>query len=216
MFNNNNNKINIIAGGQIFLASVISMSVLAFATAGSSDDPLTSKSYVDTQISKVLASIEGLENLDLESLEGLESLGELTSILERLEALENNANNNSADSDSSADNNSSDSNDSSDSSDSSDVSSVNGFVFEPVYAEIGQSLIGKEGTEIILRSGAGVAVIPEGVSNISDVTTGQDIANNSTIGTNHLVITSRDDGRGIKITSNAAWFLVKGDYEIID
>lgn len=213
MFNNNNNKINIIAGGQIFLASIISMSVLAFATAGSSDDPLTSKSYVDTQINKVLTSIEGLENLDLESLEGLESLGELTSILERLEALESNANNSSAnDSDSNVDNNS----EVDDSNDNSDASTVNGFVFEPVYAEIGQSLIGKEGTEIILRSGAGVAVIPEGVSNISDVTTGQDIANNTTIGTNHLVITSRDDGRGIKITSNAAWFLVKGDYEIID
>lgn len=89
---------------------------------------------------------------------------------------------------------------------------INAISYTPVYATVGQTLYGKEGTEIILRSGKGSAVVPtaEGISNI---TTGQDLKNNATIGKNHLLITPRDDGRGIKITENA-WFLVKGDYVI--
>ncbi|MDE6181789.1 MAG: hypothetical protein K2F59_01110 [Eubacteriales bacterium] len=89
---------------------------------------------------------------------------------------------------------------------------INTISYTPVYATVGQTLYGKEGTEIILRSGKGVAIVPtaEGISNI---TTGQDLRNNVSIGKNHLLITPRDDGRGIKVTENA-WFLVKGDYVI--
>lgn len=84
--------------------------------------------------------------------------------------------------------------------------------FTPVFVTVGQSLYGKEGTEIILRSGKGTAIVPtpEGISNI---TTGQDLKNNATVGKNHLLITPKDDGRGIKVTENA-WFLIRGDYTI--
>ncbi|MDE6357606.1 MAG: hypothetical protein K2L15_03345 [Eubacteriales bacterium] len=89
---------------------------------------------------------------------------------------------------------------------------INATSYTPVYATVGQTLYGKEGTEIILRSGKGTAVVPtaEGIANI---TTGQDLKNNTFVGKNHLLITPRDDGRGIKVTENA-WFLVKGDYII--
>ncbi len=89
---------------------------------------------------------------------------------------------------------------------------INTISYTPVFATVGQTLYGKEGTEIILRSGKGTAVVPtqEGISNI---TTGQDLKHNAFIGKNHLLITPRDDGRGIKVTENA-WFLVKGDYVI--
>lgn len=92
------------------------------------------------------------------------------------------------------------------------TANINSLSYTPVYATVGQTLYGKEGTEIILRSGKGTAVVPtkEGISNI---TTGQDLKHNATIGKNHLLITPRDDGRGVKITENA-WFLVKGDYTI--
>lgn len=89
---------------------------------------------------------------------------------------------------------------------------INALSYTPVMVTVGQTIYGKEGTEIILRSGKGTAVVPtrEGIANI---TTGQDLKNGAFIGRNHLLITPRDDGRGIKVTENA-WFLVKGDYSI--
>jgi hypothetical protein len=48
---------------------------------------------------------------------------------------------------------------------------------------------------------------------IADITTGSEMANGAPATKNHLMVVPRDDGRGIKITE-AAWFLVKGDYEI--
>lgn len=98
------------------------------------------------------------------------------------------------------------------SSGNTDNVNINTISYTPVYATVGQTIYGKEGTEIILRSGKGIAVVPtaEGISNI---TTGQDLKNNASVGKNHLLITPRDDGRGIKVTENA-WFLVKGDYSI--
>ena len=89
---------------------------------------------------------------------------------------------------------------------------INSSYYTPVFVTVGQTIYGKEGTELILRSGKGVAYVPtrEGISNIS---TGQDLENNAFVGKNHLLITPRDDGRGIKVTENA-WFLVKGQYTI--
>ncbi len=162
MINKNFNK-NLIIGTQIFLASIISMSVIAFATqAGSAEDPLVSKSYVDEEIKKAIANIS--VNLD-------DSV------------LDNNAN------------------------------SVVANTFVPVLVEANKTLFGKEGSEIILRSGNCIAVIPEGVSEIANITTGSDISNNQSLEINNLLIISRDDGRGIKANVDS-WFLVKGDYII--
>lgn len=89
---------------------------------------------------------------------------------------------------------------------------INTISYTPVMVTVGQTIYGKEGTEIILRSGKGNAVVPtrEGIANI---TTGQDLKNDAFVGRNHLLIIPRDDGRGIKVTETA-WFLVKGDYTI--
>ncbi len=168
-----NKKINknFIIGSQIFLSSIISMSVIAFATqAGSAEDPLVTRSYVDAEIKKAL------ENIDISDI--LEDII-IDDIVDNI--IDNNSN------------------------------SINNFV--PVLVEANQTILGKEGTEIILRSGSGVAVVPEGVSEIANITAGKNVFNNENVETNHLLIISRDDGRGVKVGVNS-WFLVKGDYVI--
>lgn len=87
---------------------------------------------------------------------------------------------------------------------------VNGYV--PVSVKVGQTIYGSEGTELILRAGKGQAVI-NGVDGLVDITTGGELLNGGKAVKNHLLIVPRDDGRGIKVTE-AAWFLVKGGYEI--
>ncbi|WP_250277927.1 hypothetical protein [[Clostridium] colinum] len=157
-------KQKILVGIQIFLATTTIATVIAFANpAGSSEDPLVAKSYVDDKINQVLEVINSTINTE----------GEIS----------NNTN-----------------------------VQISGNSFKPVLVEVGQTIYGKEGTEIILRSGKGNAVIP-GAEGIANITNGLEVKNKNTINKNHLLIIPRSDGRGIKVTEKA-WFLVKGDYEI--
>ena len=157
-------KQKILVGVQIFLATAIITTGITFANqAGSSEDPLVAKSYVDDKINQVLEVINS-------------TVG---------------SNNNSA---------------------GNNNVQPSGNSFKPVLVEVGQTIYGKEGTEVILRSGKGNAVVP-GAEGIANLTNGVEVKNKNTVNKNHLLIIPRDDGRGVKVTEKA-WFLVKGDYEI--
>jgi len=91
--------------------------------------------------------------------------------------------------------------------------------FEVLVLERGQKLIAGEGTEIILRGGKGggkaIAIASES-GGLADVTSGssKDILTGESIPLNHLLIVSRDDGRGLEVVSENAYLLVKGTYVI--
>ncbi|MDO4300671.1 MAG: hypothetical protein Q4D26_04670 [Clostridia bacterium] len=87
-----------------------------------------------------------------------------------------------------------------------------GASFTPVSVAVGKTIIGGEGTEMILRAGKANVVL-SGSEGITDATTGQALYNGHSAALNHLAIIPRDDGRGFKVTE-AAWFLVKGSYTI--
>ncbi len=87
-----------------------------------------------------------------------------------------------------------------------------GSSYEPVYVSVGQTIYGGEGTELILRAGKGNVVI-SGADGIVDASTGTDLKGGA-VTKNHILIVPRDDNRGVKVTE-AAWFLVKGDYRIV-
>lgn len=130
--------------------------------AGSSDDPLVTKSYVDEKVSQVIKLINDTISGDTHT------------------------------------------------DDSKPQASSSSY--QSVLVEVSQGIYGDAGTELILRSGKGTAVVPtrEGISNI---TKGKDIKNGEAISKNELIIIPRKDGRGVKVTEKA-WFLVKGGYEI--
>ncbi|HOA80336.1 MAG TPA: hypothetical protein PKK61_04645 [Defluviitaleaceae bacterium] len=126
---------------------------------GSNQDPLVSKSYVDSRIEAVM---------DL--------IGKLSS------------NNDTSTSDSL-------------------------MTYEVVEVAAGKSLIGYQGTEIILRGGKGLAITAP-LGGLQDMTEGTDILSGQDIPKYHLIIIPRDDGRGIYVESDAV-FMVKGKYEIM-
>ena len=158
-------KQKIIFSVQIFLAGVILATGVSFANnqAGSSEDPLVAKSYVDDKINQVLEVINKTVGTD-------GNTGSNSNV------------------------------------------QISGSSFKPVLVEVGQAIYGKEGTELILRSGKGNAIVP-GAEGIANLTNGVELKNKSTVTKNHLLILPRADGRGVKVTEKA-WFLVKGDYEI--
>lgn len=85
--------------------------------------------------------------------------------------------------------------------------------YTPVYATRNQIVLGDEGTEIILRSGTatGYCVGADGMVN---ATNGAEVMNGTPISKNNLLIVPRNDGRGARVTSDDAWFIVKGNYTI--
>lgn len=90
--------------------------------------------------------------------------------------------------------------------------------FEVVQILAGQSIIGKDGTEIILRGGTGngpgrAKIVALGKDGLSDLTVGKDLKKDEEVPINHLLIVPRGDGRGVYAINDSV-FLVKGGYEI--
>ena len=77
-----------------------------------------------------------------------------------------------------------------------------------------QKLSSKNGTvEVIVRPGSAAVAysdIPE--NGLSDISEMKEVLNGEQIGINHALIIPRSDGRGIVITSDKAYVLVRGDY----
>ena len=83
---------------------------------------------------------------------------------------------------------------------------------EVVELSKGQFLIAHGGTEIILRGGKATAIASD-LGGLTDVTEGVDLAHDTPIPSNHLLIIPRNDGRGAYCTTDA-FFMVRGGYEI--
>ncbi len=167
-------------------------------TPGSSSDPIVTKSYVDEQIASILNSFgdysntNNSNNSNSDNYLSNEQIEMLTNqikseILIQVEADVMNK--------------------------LSDVQNTSPL-HQPVQAFAGQTIIGGQGTEIILRSGE--AVVYSSVENgVTNLTTGINLNNGDDITWDNLLIVPRNDGRGVTVTTDHAWFMIRGDYEII-
>ncbi|MDP4179975.1 MAG: hypothetical protein Q8942_02660 [Bacillota bacterium] len=90
------------------------------------------------------------------------------------------------------------------------------FKFQPVELKAGQMLIAGASAELIVRSGQAKAIAGK-FGGLSDITAakGTDLGAGAAIADNHLLLVSRDDGRGIKAVTGC-WLIVKGTYTIKD
>lgn len=82
--------------------------------------------------------------------------------------------------------------------------------FQIIEMKAGDHITGYQDTEIIVRSGIVRTSIP-GVDGLSDLTSGRDIKNRTTVSNNHLLLVPRSDGRGI-VARSQAYVMVKGSY----
>lgn len=166
-----------------FAITTLVVTTVFASTAGSSDDPIVTKSYVDDKVAALTALISGTSN--------------------------NNNNNNTSSVLTEAQT-------------KAIVDDISAKVLEqttgpqsyvPVQLNNGQTLLGGEGTEIILRSGSAVASI-SGTDGLVNATNGSDLLNKVNVPKNNILIVPRNDGRGVQATSNSTWLIVKGSYTI--
>lgn len=86
--------------------------------------------------------------------------------------------------------------------------------YKVVVVDAGKKMLTGEGTEFILRSGRARALIPIEGTGIVNLTTGKNLVDGDLLEQDHLLLSPRDDGRGI-ITETQCIFLVKDKYRII-
>lgn len=86
--------------------------------------------------------------------------------------------------------------------------------FQPVELKAGQQLTAGASAEIVLRSGKAKAVAGTN-GGLSDITAASstDMKTGAAVPLNHLLLVSRDDGRGIKAVTGC-WIIIKGTYTI--
>jgi hypothetical protein len=84
--------------------------------------------------------------------------------------------------------------------------------FQVVVVGPGKKLLTGSGTELILRSGRAKAVEGAG-GGLSDLTSGRNLSSGEMISRDHLILSPREDGRGV-VTETEAIFLVRGGYKI--
>ncbi|MBQ4054337.1 MAG: hypothetical protein IJD17_01390 [Clostridia bacterium] len=92
------------------------------------------------------------------------------------------------------------------------------FTFEQLSK--GQQLIATGSCEVVLRSGKGTVVILNPVNvaagvGFSDMTGACEVTNGMSVAKNHLLLASAGDGRLIEVTSDVAYFMVRGDYSVV-
>lgn len=178
---------------------VLSFAMLAVSSAagagqpGSTDDPLVTKSYVDQKISQLAAQIgsgsgtSGTGNVSQATIDQLRTdVGDLTKFI--IDALQQ-------------------------------IETLKGRVaaLEAGYTVVenvqaGKKIILAGGSEAILRSGSATAI--EGTNGgLVDASAGVDLKQGANVPLQHLLISSRSDGRGLLIKS-ASYLLVRGSYTI--
>ena len=84
--------------------------------------------------------------------------------------------------------------------------------FEVVLLNKDKTLLTGSGAELIVRSGA-VAAIAGQNGGLANITSAKDLNTGDAVILNHLLISSRDDGRGVKAVIDS-YLLIRGTYTI--
>ncbi len=89
---------------------------------------------------------------------------------------------------------------------------ISNGVYNVVNVSKGQIIVGGQSCHMIMRTGSGSAIAGVG-GGIADVTGGTDLKTGTPIPLNHELIFPLDDGRGIKMETDAI-VMVKGIYSV--
>ena len=93
------------------------------------------------------------------------------------------------------------------------------FKYTVVHLTKGQKLFAMgestESLEVILRSGVAAAISPFADQGIADLTASKQLYNGDEfVRNNYCIVPRGQDGRGVEILSDEAYFLVRGVYEV--
>jgi len=161
---------------------------------GSDEDPLVTKGYVDSELGKFSAQVNSKINLLKSELRKSKSDEDTETVKRKFLELEETVDN----------------------LNNQIEEQLKRTKFKVVELEAGQCIILGDSAEIILRAGKALAISGEKGDGLADITTDSkknNLVTDDIVPLNHLLLASRNDGRGIKAVAKA-WVLVKGGYSI--
>jgi arginyl-tRNA synthetase len=90
--------------------------------------------------------------------------------------------------------------------------------YELIVLTKNQKIHAKSGTlEIILRPGSEARIMSQHEDiGVADITSGKELLHNAIAPINNALLVPRADGRGLYITSEIAYILVRGEYEVYE
>lgn len=83
--------------------------------------------------------------------------------------------------------------------------------FKVLQLKKGETIIGEQNTEMIVRSGRTEAIAGD-KGGVSDITAGLDLQTGNDVLLNHHLLIPRSDGRGIKVKNDEVFIMIKGEY----
>ena len=93
---------------------------------------------------------------------------------------------------------------------------VKSFEYEVLHLKENALLLSETPCEILLRSGSAAAYLAGNDNGLADLTDGGELMEGDALVSNHLLMIPRGDGRGLRITSNEAYIMVRGGYRIVE
>lgn len=181
----------------VFSFGIMQIIASSVPVPGSNQDPIVTKSYVDKAIADALKNVN-ITASTTPTQTGSTSTTDLTALQKQISDLEKTLQRLQSEMTYSS-------------------VSVSGELqkarFNLVQLYKGQRLILGEGAEMILRAGIANAVSGPG-GDMSNLTSGQNVTDNSKIDANNLILSARDDGRGLLVISDTIWVMVKGSYKV--
>ena len=179
-------KLILVAAALLSVTSIMAVN----ASPGAVNDPLVSRSYVDRRISEVMTFIGEIfqppqtNPLTEEDLQNAVNSAINSALATTVEISVNAAL----------------------------EATANNANFVPVRATYGDVLVGHEGSELILRAGTAIGYVQD-QNGMVNATTGQEILDGAAIYINNLILIPRE-GRGVTVTSDEAWFMIRGGYNL--
>ena len=194
----------------LILMLVIFTIITYAAEPGSTADPIALKSYVDSKLDALETKLTAMLQNNPQTGEAADNstlatkISELESAIERLkdenEALRQSIRQTP----------------STGSVGSNPVSSANqgnnADYFTAVEIAASRRIIFGAGAEMVLRTGKASAIRGE-LGALVDLITGSDLDAGENVPINHLILSPRDDNRGVRISEDS-WILIKGLYEL--
>ena len=196
----------------LLIAGLICVSAVYAADPGSNDDPIALKSYVDSKLSalesKLTGAGAGTTGASGESVAAIETkLAELTKKVEVLSA-ENETLKKALQQGGGA----------AGESGTAGMAETNGtdgsayLKFQIFEVKSGERVLMGASTEIVVRTGKAQAIRGE-FGGVIDLITGEELGAGAETALNHLLLSARSDGRGLRFTENS-FVMIKGDFDL--
>lgn len=177
-----------------FAAAIVIIAILTAAifvigsadgtTPGTEADPVVTQSYVEMTSQQIKTYIDSLIAKNSEEVTGLKlQLEQKNQEILKLQETVNGLKNSGGDA---------------------------GFIVEKLPK--GKTLFTGAGAELIVRSGKATAIKGEG-GGLANITSGKDLKTGDAVVNNNLLISARDDGRGVKAVEEC-YLMIRGSYTI--